>query len=162
MTKNIDQIEKITNNDYEYGFVTNIQEDRIPNGLNEGVIKLISQKKNEPKWLLNWRLKAYNHWIKMEEPKWSNLKYEKIDFQNICYYSAPKKKKKLKSLDEVDPELLKTYNKLGIPLDEQKMLSGVAVDAVFDSVSVATTFKDSPHITKKWPNLFRKFCPMDY
>ena len=168
MTKNIDQIEKITNNDYEYGFVTNIQEDRIPNGLNEGVIKLISQKKNEPKWLLNWRLKAYNHWIKMEEPKWSNLKYEKIDFQNICYYSAPKKKKKLKSLDEVDPELLKTYNKLGIPLDEQKMLSGVAVDAVFDSVSVVTTFKESlekagvifcsfSEAVVKHPNLIKKY-----
>ena len=168
MTKNIEHIEKITNTDYEYGFVTNIQEDRIPNGLNENVIKLISQKKNEPKWLLNWRLKAYNHWIKMEEPKWSNLKYDKIDFQNICYYSAPKKKKKLKSLDEVDPELLKTYNKLGIPLDEQKMLSGVAVDAVFDSVSVVTTFKESlekagvifcsfSEAVAKHPNLIKKY-----
>ena len=168
MTKNIDHIEKITNTDYEYGFITNIQEDRIPNGLNENVIKLISKKKNEPKWLLNWRLKAYNHWIKIEEPKWSNLKYNKIDFQNICYYSAPKKKKKLKSLDEVDPELLKTYNKLGIPLDEQKMLSGVAVDAVFDSVSVVTTFKESlekagvifcsfSEAVVKYPNLIKKY-----
>ena len=168
MTKNIDHIEKITNTDYEYGFITNIQEDRIPNGLNENVIKLISKKKNEPKWLLNWRLKAYNHWIKMREPKWSNLKYNKIDFQNICYYSAPKKKKKLKSLDEVDPELLKTYNKLGIPLDEQKMLSGVAVDAVFDSVSVVTTFKESlekagvifcsfSEAVVKYPNLIKKY-----
>ena len=168
MTKSIDHIEKITNTDYEYGFITDIQEDRIPNGLNENVIKLISKKKNEPKWLLNWRLKAYNHWIKMEEPKWSNLKYNKIDFQNICYYSAPKKKKKLKSLDEVDPELLKTYNKLGIPLDEQKMLSGVAVDAVFDSVSVVTTFKESlekagvifcsfSEAVVKYPNLIKKY-----
>jgi len=168
MTKSIDHIEKITNTDYEYGFITDIQEDRIPNGLNENVIKLISKKKNEPKWLLNWRLKAYNHWIKMEEPKWSNLKYNKIDFQNICYYSAPKKKKELKSLDEVDPELLKTYNKLGIPLDEQKMLSGVAVDAVFDSVSVVTTFKESlekagvifcsfSEAVVKYPNLIKKY-----
>ena len=140
-TKN--QIETITSSEYQYGFTTNIKEERIPNGLNENIIKTISNIKNEPEWLLNWRLKAYKHWLKMTEPKWPNLNYPDINFQDLCYYSAPKKKKKLKSLDEVDPELLATYDKLGIPLDEQKMLSGVAVDAVFDSVSVATTFKET-------------------
>ena len=142
MSKTIKQIEKITSSEYKYGFTTNIKEDRIPNGLNENTVRIISKIKKEPKWLLDWRLKAFNTWKKMKEPKWSNLKYPKIDFQKICYYSAPKKKE-LKSLDEVDPELLRTYDKLGIPLDEQKMLSGVAVDAVFDSVSVATTFKET-------------------
>ena len=137
------QIEDITSSEYQYGFTTKIQEERIPNGLNEEIIKTISAIKNEPDWLLEWRLKAYNRWLKMSEPNWSNLKYPKIDFQDLCYYSAPKQKKKLNSLDEVDPELIKTYNKLGIPLNEQKMLSGVAVDAVFDSVSVATTFKET-------------------
>ena len=137
------QIEDITSSEYQYGFTTKIKEERIPNGLNEEIIKTISAIKNEPDWLLEWRLKAYNRWLKMSEPKWSNLKYPKIDFQDLCYYSAPKQKKKLNSLDEVDPELIKTYNKLGIPLNEQKMLSGVAVDAVFDSVSVATTFKET-------------------
>ncbi|MAZ67873.1 MAG: Fe-S cluster assembly protein SufB [Candidatus Marinimicrobia bacterium] len=137
------QIEDITSSEYQYGFTTKIKEERIPNGLNEEIIKTISAIKNEPDWLLEWRLKAYNRWLKMSEPNWSNLKYPKIDFQDLCYYSAPKQKKKLNSLDEVDPELIKTYNKLGIPLNEQKMLSGVAVDAVFDSVSVATTFKET-------------------
>ena len=137
------QIEDITSSEYQYGFTTKIKEERIPNGLNEEIIKTISAIKNEPDWLLEWRLKAYNRWLKMSEPKWSNLEYPKIDFQDLCYYSAPKQKKKLNSLDEVDPELIKTYNKLGIPLNEQKMLSGVAVDAVFDSVSVATTFKET-------------------
>ena len=137
------QIEDITSSEYQYGFTTKIQEERIPNGLNEEIIKTISAIKNEPDWLLEWRLKAFKRWLKMSEPKWSNLKYPKIDFQDLCYYSAPKQKKKLNSLDEVDPELIKTYNKLGIPLNEQKMLSGVAVDAVFDSVSVATTFKET-------------------
>tara|TARA_B100000579_G_scaffold406190_1_gene392440 strand:+ start:68 stop:1516 length:1449 start_codon:yes stop_codon:yes gene_type:complete len=137
------QIEEITSAEYQFGFTTDIKEDRIPNGLNEDIIKTISSIKNEPNWLLSWRLNAYRRWLKMKEPKWSNLNYPKIDFQKLCYYSAPKKKKELKSLDEVDPELLATYNKLGIPLDEQKMLSGVAVDAVFDSVSVATTFKNT-------------------
>ena len=135
------QIEDITSSEYQYGFTTDIKEDRIPNGLNEKIIKTISRIKKEPKWLLEWRMKAYKHWLKMPEPKWSNLHYPKIDFQDLCYYSAPKKKKELKSLDEVDPELLETYDKLGIPLDEQKMLAGVAVDAVFDSVSITTTFK---------------------
>ena len=143
MSENLKKIQAITSSEYKYGFKTNIKEDRIPNGLNEGVVRKISSIKNEPKWLLDWRLKGFSHWLKMKEPKWPNLKYPDIDFQNLCYYSAPKKKKKLDSLDEVDPELLKTYDKLGIPLDEQKMLSGVAVDAVFDSVSVVTTFKDT-------------------
>ena len=143
MSDNLKKIQEITSSEYKYGFKTKVKEDRIPNGLNEKIIKKISSIKKEPKWLLEWRLKGYKHWLKMKEPKWSNLKYPKIDFQDLCYYSAPKKKKTLKSLDEVDPEILKTYDKLGIPLDEQKMLSGVAVDAVFDSVSIATTFKDT-------------------
>jgi len=126
--------------DYEYGFVTDIESETIPPGLNEDVIKTISRKKNEPEWLLDWRLKSYRHWLKKENPNWANIQYPDIDYQAISYFSAPKKKE-LSSLDEVDPELLETYNKLGIPLEEQKMLSGVAVDAVFDSVSIATTFK---------------------
>ena len=142
MAKTSKEILDITSTEYKYGFTTDIKEDRIPNGLNKDTVIKISQIKNEPKWLLEWRLKAFKNWLEMNEPEWSNLNYPKIDFQDICYYSAPKKKK-LKSLDEVDPELLKTYDKLGIPLDEQKMLSGVAVDAVFDSVSVATTFKEN-------------------
>ena len=128
------------NKKYEYGFVTNIEQDTLPPGLDENVIKIISSKKNEPKWLLDWRLKAYKRWKKMDEPNWAELKIPRIDYNSISYFSAPKKKK-LDSLDEVDPELLATYDKLGIPIHEQKMLSGVAVDAVFDSVSVATTFK---------------------
>ena len=136
------QLTDISNSEYKYGFKTDIEEFRLPNGLNEEIIKTISKIKDEPKWLLDFRLKAYSKWKKMKEPNWQNLNYPKIDFNDICYYSSPKKKK-LKSLDEVDPELLKTYDKLGIPLDEQKMLSNVAVDAVFDSVSIATTFKDT-------------------
>jgi len=128
--------------DYKYGFITNIESDTLPPGLNEDIIKHISSKKNEPNWLLKWRLKAYQKWLTMDDPAWAKVKYPKIDYQSISYYSAPKKKKKLNSLDEVDPELLATYTKLGIPLEEQKMLSGVAIDAVFDSVSVATTFKE--------------------
>ena len=136
-------IEKVTSQDYQYGFVTDIEQDTIPPGLNEDVIRLISNKKNEPDWLTNWRLKAYNYWLKMNEPDWAKVDYPKIDYQSISYYSAPKDKSDgPKSLDEVDPELVKTYEKLGIPLEEQKMLAGVAVDAVFDSVSVATTFKE--------------------
>jgi len=167
MNKNKNQPEDLIKNEYKYGFVTEIQEERIPFGLNEEVVKKISNIKKEPKWLLEWRLKAYKRWLKMSKPKWENLEYADIDFQNICYYSAPKKKK-LKSLDEVDPELLKTYDKLGIPLNEQKMLSGVAVDAVFDSVSVATTFKETLHkagvifcsfseAVQKYPNLIKKY-----
>ncbi len=134
-------LEKRIEQDYQYGFITDIEQEKLPPGLNAEVIRYISQKKNEPEWLLEWRLNSYNVWQKMSEPTWANIKYPTIDFQEIIYYAAPKKKKELKSLDEVDPQLLETYNKLGIPLEEQKMLSGVAVDAVFDSVSVTTTFK---------------------
>ena len=134
-------IDEAISQDYKYGFVTDIEQDTIPPGLNEDVIRVISAKKGEPDWLKNWRLKAYKNWKKMKNPSWANITYPSIDYQSISYYSAPKEKKELKSLDEVDPELLETYNKLGIPLEEQKMLAGVAVDAVFDSVSVVTTFK---------------------
>jgi len=136
-------IEEIASQEYKYGFETLIETDSVPRGLSEDVIKLISAKKSEPEFMLEWRLKAYRHWLTMTEPTWSNVHYPKIDYQDIVYYSAPKTNKdRPKSLDEVDPELLKTYEKLGIPLKEQEMLSGVAVDAVFDSVSVATTFKE--------------------
>lgn len=137
MSVNFDEL---TNQEYKYGFVTNIEQDIAPRGLNEDIIRLISSKKNEPEWMLEWRLKAYRHWCTMKEPKWHNVYYPPIDYNNISYYAAPKKKPE--SLDEVDPELLKTYEKLGIPLNEQKMLAGVAVDAVFDSVSLITTFKE--------------------
>ena len=130
------------NKKYEYGFVTNIDQETLPPGLNEGVIKEISRKKNEPQWLLDWRIKAYNKWKKMEAPKWAELNFPDIDYNSISYFSAPKKKT-YESLDDVDPELLKTYKKLGIPIQEQKLLAGVAVDVVFDSVSIATTFKES-------------------
>jgi len=142
MKKNQDIIDSAISQEYEYGFTTDIEQETIPPGLNENVIRTISAKKNEPDWLLNWRLKAYKQWLKMDEPDWSKLNYGNIDFQAISYYAAPKQKEKLKSLDEVDPELLDTYNKLGIPLEEQKLLANVAVDAVFDSVSVTTTFKE--------------------
>ena len=135
-------IEQLANQDYKYGFVSDVEEERIEPGLNEDVIRLISQKKNEPEWLLDWRLKAYGLWKEMAEPVWHNVKVAPIDYQNITYYSAPKNLPKLNSMDEVDPEVKATFDKLGIPLEEQKILSGVAVDAVFDSVSVATTFKD--------------------
>jgi Fe-S cluster assembly protein SufB len=141
MSTETNTIEELANKEYKYGFVTDIGADVAPRGLSEDIIRFISQKKNEPEWLLEWRLKAYRHWLTMEEPTWPNVHYPKIDYQNIIYYSAPKQKKELKSLEEVDPELLKTYDKLGISLREQERLSGVAVDAVFDSVSVATTFK---------------------
>ncbi|HSG31846.1 MAG TPA: Fe-S cluster assembly protein SufB [Thermodesulfobacteriota bacterium] len=135
-------IEQLAEQEYKYGFVTDIEQDIAPKGLNEDTIRMISLKKNEPQWLLDWRLEAYRKWLKMEEPKWPNVKYPKIDFNDISYYAAPKVKEKPKSLDEIDPELRETYDKLGIPLEEQMMLSGVAVDAVFDSVSLITTFKD--------------------
>ena len=137
---NNDTINNQLDKKYEFGFTTNIEQDTLPPGLNENVIKIISNKKNEPEWLLNWRLNAFKRWKKMTEPKWAKINYPEIDYQKISYFSAPKKKN-LESLDEVDPEILKTYNKLGIPIEEQKMLAGVAVDAVFDSVSVTTTFK---------------------
>ena len=139
-------IQDLTSQEYKWGFVTDVEEDRIPKGLNEDVIRLISAKKEEPEFMLEWRLKAYRHWAAQEkaqaEPKWANVKFPPINYQDIVYYSAPKKKPDLKSLEEVDPEILRTYEKLGIPLLEQKKLAGVAVDAVFDSVSVATTFKE--------------------
>jgi Fe-S cluster assembly protein SufB len=134
-------IEELTQQQYKYGFVTDIEADSIPRGLSEDVVRIISAKKNEPAWLLEWRLKAYRAWLAMKEPTWQNVKFDKINYQDIIYYSAPKQKPRLNSLDEVDPELRKTFEKLGIPLEEQKLLSGVAVDAVFDSVSVATTFR---------------------
>ena len=127
---------------YKYGFITDIESDKAPKGLNESIVRLISSKKKEPEWLLDWRLRSYNAWKKMSEPKWPNVKYPKIDYQNSYYYAAPKSKKKLKNLDEVDPAILSTYEKLGIPIEEQKRLTGVAVDYVFDSTSVATTFKE--------------------
>jgi len=142
MTEEKKQLEKLANQEYKYGFVTDIETDAIPKGLNEDIIRIISEKKNEPKFMLEWRLKSFRQWQKMDEPQWPNVKYDPVDYQEIVYYSAPKQKKTVESLDDVDPELLKTYEKLGIPLNEQKMLSGVAVDAVFDSVSVATTFKE--------------------
>ena len=145
MSTNVDTIRDLAQREYKWGFITDISEDRIPKGLNEDVIRLISAKKEEPQFMLDWRLKAYRHWAKLEkaeaEPKWANVKYPAINYQDIVYYSAPKQKPKLDSLDQLDPEILRTYEKLGIPLQEQKMLAGVAVDAVFDSVSVATTFK---------------------
>ena len=132
----------LENKEYEFGFVTDIESDKAPNGLNEDIVRFISEKKNEPDWLLDYRLKAFNIWSKMTEPEWAHVKYEKPKFQNISYYSAPKLKKELSSLDEVDPELRKTMEKLGISMEEQKRLSGVAVDFVMDSVSVATSFKE--------------------
>lgn len=140
-TTETQKIEELANKEYKYGFVTDIEADTLPKGLNENIIRQLSAKKNEPDWMTEWRLKAYRHWLTMEEPKWPNVTFPPVDYQDISYYSAPKKKPALKSLDEVDPALLETYNKLGISLDEQKVLAGVAVDAVFDSVSVATTFK---------------------
>ncbi len=136
-------VEELANREYEFGFITDVEAESVPPGLNEDVIRLISAKKNEPDFLLEWRLKAYRHWLTMEEPKWQNVHYPPINYQEVIYYSAPKAKgDQPKSLDEIDPEILKTYEKLGIPIQEQEMLAGVvAVDAVFDSVSVATTFK---------------------
>jgi Fe-S cluster assembly protein SufB len=141
-TTELTTIEELANREYKYGFVTDIEAESLPKGLNEDIIRSISAIKQEPEFMLEWRLKAYRHWLTMKEPHWANVKYNPIDYQDIVYYSAPKKKPQLNSLDEVDPELLKTFEKLGISLDEQKRLSGVAVDAVFDSVSVATTFKE--------------------
>ena len=145
MSTNINAIRDLAEREYKWGFVTAVEEDRVPKGLNEDIIRFISTKKNEPGFMLEWRLKAYRHWAPLEkaqaEPKWANIKYSPINYQDIVYYSAPKRKPSLKSLEELDPEILRTYEKLGIPLAEQQLLAGVAVDAVFDSVSVATTFK---------------------
>jgi len=141
MATSSDNIEALIRREYSAGFVTEVDEDSLPPGLNEDIIRRISAKKNEPEFMLQWRLQAYRHWLTMKTPKWAHVHYPPIDYQNIVYYSAPRKKEGPKSLDEVDPKLLETYEKLGIPLQEQEMLAGVAVDAVFDSVSVATTFK---------------------
>ena len=157
MSSNTDAIRDFAQQEYKWGFVTDVEEDRVPKGLNEDTIRLISAKKHEPEFMLEWRLRAYRHWASLEkaqaEPKWANVKYPPIDYQDIVYYSAPKRRPNLKNLDEVDPEILRTYEKLGIPLEEQKRLAGVAVDAVFDSVSVATTFKE------KLAEIGVIFCP---
>jgi Fe-S cluster assembly protein SufB len=162
-------VESLVNREYQYGFVTDIESDTLPRGLNEGVVRAISGKKQEPGWMLEWRLKAYQRWLEMKEPHhWANITYPLIDYQDIIYYSAPRTNKPLGSLDEVDPELLRTYEKLGIPLGEQKLLAGVAVDAIFDSVSVATTFKDTlaksgvifcsmSEAVREHPDLVRKY-----
>lgn len=134
--------EELSKQEYKYGFTTDVEQEIAPKGINEGVIKLISSKKKEPQWLLDWRLESYKYWTKMKEPKWAFIKYPEINFNDISYYAAPKNNPAPKSLDEIDPEIKETYDKLGIPLEEQKMLAGVAVDAVFDSVSVITTFKE--------------------
>ena len=142
MSTETQELELLATQEYKAGFVTDIESETFARGLSEDVVRAISAKKNEPEWLLEWRLKAYRHWLKMEEPHWLNAHYPHLDYNDIIYYSAPKQKKLLDSMDEVDPKLVETYNKLGIPLEEQKMLAGVAVDVVFDSVSVKTTFKD--------------------
>ena len=146
MTTATMDIQELADQEYKYGFVTEIEADSVPRGLNEDIVRLISAKKNEPAFMLEWRLKAYRHWVKLEkaeaEPKWANVHYPPIDYQDVIYYSAPKPKQQLNSMDEVDPEMRATFEKLGISLDEQKRMSGVAVDAIFDSVSVATTFKE--------------------
>ncbi len=169
MTSSVEQLNHLINRDYAAGFVTDIEQESAPPGLNEDIIRLISGKKNEPEWLLAWRLKAYQHWLNMKEPSWANVSYPAIDYQSISYYAAPKQAKdKPKSLEEVDPELLRTYEKLGIPLHERAVLAGVAVDAVFDSVSVATTFKGKlaemgivfcsfSEAVKEHPELVRKY-----
>ena len=160
--------EELIAREYKYGFVTPLEADTIPPGLNEDVVRLISSKKKEPPFMLEWRLNAYRRWKTMQEPKWPNVHYPAIDYQKIIYYSAPKAKKTLSSMEEVDPELLRTFEKLGIPLEEQKRLSGVAVDAVFDSVSVATTFKEKleelgvlfcsfSEAVQKHPDLVKKY-----
>ena len=154
--------------EYEYGFYTDIESETFPIGLNEKVVSAISKKKNEPKWMTTWRLEAYRGWLEMEEPDWANVNYEKPDFQAISYYSAPKNKNQYKSLDEIDPELLETFNKLGISIDEQKKLTGVAMDIVVDSVSVATTFRDTlskkgiifcsiSEAIREYPDLVKKY-----
>ena len=172
MSANTKTIRELAEREYKWGFVTKIGEERVPPGLSEDVIRLISAKKDEPEFMLDWRLKAYRHWASLEkaqaEPKWANIKYPPIDYQSIVYYSAPQNRPGLKTLDELDPEILSTYEKLGIPLEEQKRLAGVAVDAVFDSVSVATTFKEKlaelgvifcsfSEAARKHPELVRKY-----
>jgi Fe-S cluster assembly protein SufB len=168
MSTSTEVIQDLANREYKYGFFTDIEQEEVPRGLSEDIVRLISSKKGEPEWLLDWRLKSYRTWLTMTEPTWHNLHYAKIDYQDIIYYAAPKKKPALASLDEVDPEIKRTFDRLGIPLEEQKMLSGVAVDAVFDSVSVATTFKEKlaslgiifcsfSEAVKEHPELVRKY-----
>ena len=142
MTTATRTIEELANREYQYGFVTDVEAETVPKGLSEEVVRLISEKKREPAWLLEWRLKAYRTWLTMTEPTWQNVRYPAIDYQDIIYYSAPKKRPTLNSLDEVDPEIRATFEKLGIPLEEQKLFAGVAVDAVFDSVSVGDDVPD--------------------
>ena len=143
MSTATETIEGLVKQEYKYGFVTDVESESAPPGLNEDIIRLISAKKNEPEWMTEWRLKAYRYWLTMTEPTWQFVKYPPMDYQDMIYYSAPKKKGDgPKSLDEVDPKLLETYEKLGIPLKERERLAGVAVDAVFDSVSVGTTYRD--------------------
>lgn len=161
-------LQNLVNQPYKHGFVTDIEADIAPKGLNEDIIRLISSKKNEPEWLLAFRLEAYRKWLDMAEPAWQNVKYPKINFQDISYYSAPKPKKKLASMDEVDPELLRTFEKLGVPMHERAALAGVAVDVIFDSVSVATTYKEKlaevgiifcsiSEAVQKYPELIRQY-----
>jgi len=168
MSKGNQVLEEITSKEYEHGWTVNLEADEAPMGLNEGTVRFISAKKSEPEWLLEWRLKAFRQWEKMVEPKWSNVHYPAIKYQDIIYYSAPKKKAALDSLDQVDPELVKTFEKLGISITEQKRLTGVAVDAVIDSVSVATTFKEKlgelgiifcsfSEAVKEHPELIKKY-----
>ncbi len=164
----LNTIEETVLGEYKYGFVTKIDADEAPKGLNEDTVRFISNKKKEPLWMLDWRLKAYRHWLKMEEPKWPNLSYPSINYQDIIYYSSPKQKVSLNSVDEIDPELKRTFDKLGISLDEQKRLTGVAVDVVVDSVSIATTFKEQlaglgiifcsiSEAVQKHPELIKKY-----
>ena len=136
-------LEEVTSSEYKYGFTTDIESDKIQKGLSEEVIRTISAKKNEPEWMLEYRINAFKTWLEMEEPDWANIKYKKPNYQDIIYYSAPKQKPVLNSLDELDPEMKKTFDKLGISIDEQKKLANVAVDVVMDSVSVATSFKET-------------------
>ena len=168
MASNQKQIEEITNKDYEYGFVSNIDVEEFPKGLNEDIVRLISKRKNEPDWLLEFRLKAFRHWQTLKEPEWGHLSFKRPNYQDIIYLAIPKKKKELNSMDEVDPELVKTFNKLGISLEEQKQLAGVAVDAVIDSVSVKTTFSETlekegilfcsfGEAIQKYPELVKKY-----
>lgn len=161
-------VEDLTQSEYKWGFVTNIEAESAPKGLNEDIVRFISMKKEEPEWMLEWRLKAFREWKKLPEPDWAKVKFNKIDYHDVVYYSAPKVKPTLESMDEVDPELRETFEKLGIPLDEQKLLAGVAVDAVFDSVSVTTTFKETlkekgiifcsiSEAIKEYPDLVKKY-----
>lgn len=161
-------LNEVTSNDYKYGFVTDIETETIPKGLSEDVVRIISAKKEEPEWMLEFRLKAFRHWQTMEMPQWAHLFIPEFDYQDVIYYAAPKQKAKLNNLDEVDPELLDTFNRLGIPLEEQKILSGVAVDAVMDSISVKTTFRETlaeqgiifcsmSEAVREHPDLVRKY-----